>query len=68
MIYEASLEPPVDRRRKVYTCAMCEEPILEGDDYYEIGDFGMCCTNCIDDAKRYDAEPDYPEPNREEDF
>lgn len=50
------LEPPEDNRRKVYTCAICDEDILEGDDYYDIEGFGKCCTNCINEARCYDAE------------
>jgi hypothetical protein len=53
---EPYLDPPEDTRRVVYVCALCEEPVYEGDDYYKITGLGVCCTNCIDDAHHYDAE------------
>lgn len=52
------LEPPEEKRRAVYSCAICEESIYEGDDYYSIPELGVCCTSCIDDCKRYEAELD----------
>lgn len=55
-IPDAPLEPPEDRRRKVFICPICEEPIYEGEDYYDIPELGPCCEECISDAKRYDAE------------
>lgn len=64
-IPERPLDPPEDRRARVYRCAICGEDILEGDDYYNIPGLGPCCEPCIDDAHRYEAELDYPE--REED-
>ena len=58
MMIEGPINPPEDTRKPVYTCAICENPIYEGDDFYDIPDYGCCCTECIDDCKRYDAEPD----------
>lgn len=66
-IPEYHLEPPEDTRKCVYSCAICDEDILEGDDYYNIPKLGYCCESCINEAKRYEAELDYPECTREED-
>jgi len=62
------LDPPEDTRKRVYSCAICDHDILEGDDYYDIDNLGPCCEDCINDAKRYDAELPYygPERSREE--
>ena len=57
-IPERPLDPPEDKRACVYRCAICEEIIREGDDYYDIPGLGPCCEICIDDARRYDAEPE----------
>lgn len=62
---ERPLEPPEDKRRSVFSCAICEWDIFEGDDYYDIPSLGPCCVTCISESKRYDAELDYP--SREED-
>lgn len=60
MIYpERPLDPPEDRREVVFRCYICEHPIKEGDDYYDIPDLGPCCEDCISEAKRFDATPDY---------
>lgn len=54
-IPERPLEPPEDKRRVVYTCSCCGEPIYEGDEYWELcGSY--YCEACIDDAHHYDAE------------
>jgi hypothetical protein len=66
-IPERNLEPPEDTRKRAFSCAICEEGIMEGDDYFEIPGLGPCCEGCIDDAKRHDAEREYPEYEREED-
>ena len=58
---ERSLDPPESRRRKAYKCALCDARILEGDDYYDIPDLGICCEDCIEDFKRYGADPDEDE-------
>ena len=65
---ERPLDPPEDNRGIVFRCEICEEPIREGDDYYDIPDLGPCCEKCISESKCYDAELDYPEPDREEDY
>lgn len=59
------LDPPEDKRKRVYRCAICGDDILEGDDYYDIPKLGKCCEACIDDCKCLDAE--LPEYEREED-
>ena len=59
MNYERPLDPPEDTREGCYTCEICERTIYEGDDYYNLPDLGICCTECIDDCKRYAAEPLY---------
>ncbi len=58
---ERPLDPPEDRRKTVFICKICEEPIREGDDYFDIPGLGPCCEECIGNAKRFDAELDYPE-------
>ena len=58
---ERDLNPPEDNRKPVYKCSICGEGIFAGDDYYDIHNVGLCCEGCISDAKRYDAEPDWPE-------
>lgn len=62
------LDPPEDTRKRVYSCAICDEDIMEGDDYYEIVSLGPCCEDCITDAKRFDAERECDIPDRREDF
>lgn len=53
-----NLDPPEDTRKRVYRCAICDEDILEGDDYYDIPKLGPCCEACIDDTRCYNAELD----------
>jgi hypothetical protein len=55
-IPERPLDPPEDTRKRVYSCAICGEEILEGDDYYDIPELGPCCEECIKTSKRYGAE------------
>ena len=50
------LDPPEDKRRVVYKCAICGWEIYEGDTYYEIPKLGPCCEECIKDTKVYEAE------------
>ena len=57
-IPERDLNPPEDRRETVYRCMICDDPIREGDDYYEVPGFGPCCEGCIEESKKYDAELD----------
>lgn len=64
---ERPLDPPEDTRKQVHECNLCSWGIYEGDDYYDIPELGPCCATCIDEAKRFDAELDYPEYEREED-
>ena len=52
-------EPREYRRREVYTCVCCDEPIFEGDDYYEIPGFGTVCEKCIEDAHYCSAESEH---------
>lgn len=66
MSYERNLNPPEDDRRRVYECQVCGYDILEGDDYYDIPGFGPCCEECIDNAKKHDAELPYYGPDRRE--
>ena len=37
---------------QVYTCDLCETPIYEGDDYYDIVSQLCICGECIAGAKR----------------
>lgn len=60
-IPERPLTPPEDTRKMVFRCAICEDPIREGDDYYQVPDLGPCCEECIEESRRYDAELDYEE-------
>ncbi len=53
---DRNLEPPEDRRRVVFRCAICEGPIREHDDYYDIPGLGPCCEECIEESKCYEAE------------
>lgn len=39
-----------------FHCELCDEEIYVGDEYYDIPAVGKCCTSCIDDCHRYDAE------------
>ena len=55
---ERPLDPPEDTRRKVYTCEICGDPILEYDEYYDIPDYGQCHANCVGDCYHYEAELD----------
>lgn len=57
------LTPPEDDRRAVYTCQICGEPILKGDEYYDIAEFGICCAECISDAHHSEAEFEGPDPD-----
>lgn len=50
------LTPPEPELRIAFTCELCEEPIYEGEDYYNIPGFGKCCEDCINGARRYNAE------------
>lgn len=63
MNFDRHLDPPEDTRRAVYNCEICNEPILEGDEYYNIPNFGICCAECISDAHHYDAECEGPDPD-----
>lgn len=56
---ERPLEPPEDKRKCVYSCAICDGDILEGEDYYDLPELGFCCEECIKGCKRWDAEIDY---------
>lgn len=55
---ERSLEPPEDKRKIFATCKICEEPIKEGDDAWDIPDYGYCCAGCIKDARIIEVEVD----------
>lgn len=56
--YEMPVNPPEDRRKAVYSCAICGWGIFEGDDYYDLPKLGTCCETCISEAKKYGAELD----------
>ena len=55
-IPEPPLDPPEDKRKRVYSCAICDDDIREGDEYYDLPKLGKCCARCIDDAHCYEAE------------
>lgn len=57
---DAPLEPTEEVARIAFHCEICDEPIYEGDDYYDLRplDHGMCCTTCVEDMKCHDAEGD----------
>jgi hypothetical protein len=42
--------------KEAFTCALCDEAIYVGEDYYDIPNLGKCCTSCINDCKCYEAE------------
>lgn len=56
---EPSYEPPEDSRRVFADCIICEDPIREGDDAYDIPNYGYCCARCIRSAKISEVEVDY---------
>lgn len=43
---------------EVFTCECCGEPILEGEEFWELKGFGIFCEACISDAHHYDANLD----------
>lgn len=55
-LHDAPLEPKEPELRIAFICELCEEPIYEGDEYYDIPGLGKCCAECISDAHHYDAE------------
>lgn len=55
---ERGFEPPEDKRRKFATCPICEDDIMEGDECYDIPNYGYCCARCIKDAHVWEAEVD----------
>lgn len=57
-IPEPSLDPPEDDRRVYGECVICEEDIMEYDDLYDIPSFGICCTRCIERARRIEVTID----------
>ena len=46
----------MSENKVAFKCELCDEAIYVGDDYYDIPGVGYCCTKCIDDCKRYEAE------------
>lgn len=50
------LTPPEPEWVIAFSCAICNEPVYEGEDYYEIPELGKCCEDCIRDCKCYCAE------------
>lgn len=55
-IPEPNLEPPEDRRKIFASCPICEEPIREGDEAWDIPNYGYCCARCISDAHIHEVE------------
>lgn len=66
-IPERRLDPPDDTRKTAYTCKVCGRAIKEGDEYWDIPEFGQCCETCIDGAHHYDAEAEIPDFYGEDD-
>ena len=56
MNVERPIDPPEPSARVAFSCAICDEAIYVGEDYYDIPGVGKCCVGCIDDCKHYDAE------------
>ena len=56
-----NLDPPEDTRRRVYSCAICGNDIIEGEDYYDLPKLGKCCEDCVRDCKCYEAEIEEPD-------
>ena len=52
---ERPIDPPEDKRKAVYSCEICDDPILEGEDYFNLP-WGICCEECIKEAKCLCAE------------
>lgn len=42
--------------REAFTCALCDNAVYVGEDYYDIPGVGKCCESCIKDCHRYEAE------------
>lgn len=57
-LIQAPLDPPEDTRRVFDSCAICEDPIFEGDDAWDIPNYGYCCERCIKDARIIEVEVD----------
>lgn len=55
---ERGLEPPEDRRKVFAECPICEEPIREGDEAWDIPNYGYCCASCMRDAHIVEVEVD----------
>lgn len=51
---DAQINPPEDRRKVRYHCKICNGPIRVGDPFYDIHNFGVCCTDCVEES--YDSE------------
>ena len=42
--------------KQAFTCALCDEAIYVGEEYYDIPGVGKCCTSCIADCHYDEAE------------
>lgn len=43
-------EPPQDEE-PIHICSNCDEPIYEGEEYYDIPTDGIYCEKCVSDWK-----------------
>lgn len=57
-IPEPNLNPPEDKRRVFASCTICDDDILEGDDAWDIPNYGYCCARCIKGARIIEVEVD----------
>lgn len=46
-----SLKLDEDEGKPVHICSNCDEPIYEGEEYYDIPTDGIYCEKCVSDWK-----------------
>ncbi|MBO5967829.1 MAG: hypothetical protein J6S14_04950 [Clostridia bacterium] len=39
------------KRKQIHTCFLCDEPIYEGDIYYDVGDV-IYCRHCVEEGRK----------------
>lgn len=49
---EPFLDPPEDPRDLIAECTICDDPIYEGEEHFDIPGFGYCCARCVEDSRR----------------
>ena len=56
---ERSLEPPEDTRKEICRCSFCGDPILEGDEYFDLRiptgyEIDRVHVDCMEEWHRFD--------------